>query len=220
MLFSDGRRPLNYLAHLLLAENTPASLIGQLAGDFVKGPLKGQWNAAVEIGISEHRKLDAYTDQHPAVTRSWRRISPIRRRYASVIVDIAYDYYLSRHWREFADQDQLEFITHVHWVLEQYSELLPEGLRQVAPRIIESQLLASYGTRRGLEQAFQRISQRLKRQNALGDALNDIIAHDEAFESDFLAFFPDVITYIRAQRTERHASDEASPACKRDRRDL
>ncbi|MCG8382115.1 MAG: ACP phosphodiesterase [Gammaproteobacteria bacterium] len=211
---------MNYLAHLLLAENTPASLIGQLAGDFVKGPLKGQWNGAVEIGISEHRKLDVYTDQHPAVTRSWRRISPIRRRYARVIVDIAYDYYLSRHWREFADQDQLEFIAHVHRVLKQYHELLPEGLKQVAPRIIESQLLASYGTHRGLAQAFQRISRRLKRQNALGDALSDVIAHDKALESDFLAFFPEVITYIRVQRAERHARDEASLAYKWGRRDL
>ena len=39
---------MNYLAHLHLGGDAPAELLGSLYGDFVKGPLAGQWPAAIE----------------------------------------------------------------------------------------------------------------------------------------------------------------------------
>ena len=60
---------MNYLAHLHLGGDRPAQLLGSLYGDFVKGPLAGQWPAEIEAGIRLHRRIDAFTDPFHEVER-------------------------------------------------------------------------------------------------------------------------------------------------------
>ena len=52
---------MNYLAHFHLAGEQPAMIKGALLGDFVKGPLRGQFDAATERGIELHRNIDAFS---------------------------------------------------------------------------------------------------------------------------------------------------------------
>ena len=56
---------MNYLAHILLSGDNLDIQVGGLLGDFVKGPLQGQYPEKVEQGIALHRKLDVYTDAQP-----------------------------------------------------------------------------------------------------------------------------------------------------------
>ncbi|MGZ7081297.1 MAG: ACP phosphodiesterase, partial [Thermoanaerobaculia bacterium] len=58
---------MNYLAHLFLAGDSAESMIGNLAGDFVKGVLHDRFPPAITAGIVMHRKIDAFTDSHPQV---------------------------------------------------------------------------------------------------------------------------------------------------------
>ena len=58
---------MNYLAHLHLGGPAPAQLLGSLYGDFVKGPLAGRYAADIEAAIRLHRRIDVFTDAHPAV---------------------------------------------------------------------------------------------------------------------------------------------------------
>ena len=53
---------MNYLAHLFLAGGSPESLIGNLAGDFVKGALGDRFTPGIREGIMQHRRIDAFTD--------------------------------------------------------------------------------------------------------------------------------------------------------------
>mgnify|MGYP003629303282 FL=1 len=68
---------MNYLAHFHLAQQLASRcglderdamqqglLIGGLLGDFVKGPLRGNYPATWEVGIRLHRRIDALTDSH------------------------------------------------------------------------------------------------------------------------------------------------------------
>ena len=192
---------MNYLAHLLLAKETPASLIGNLAGDFVKGRLTGQWGTEIEAGIAMHRSIDTYTDRHPIIKKSCNRISPARRRYASIIVDICFDYYLSQHWAMYSAISRDLFIKRVHQVLIDHQQDLPGRLKVTAPRLIEHQVLDSYITLDGLNQAFYRTSTRLKRRNPLADAIEEVHANNEDLESDFLLFFPDVLAFAKRQQS-------------------
>ena len=188
---------MNYLAHLLLAKNTPASLIGNLAGDFVKGRLTGQWGTEIEAGIAMHRSIDAYTDQHPVIRKSCNRISPSRRRYAPIIIDICFDYYLSQHWARYSTVSRDVFIKQIHKILIDYHQYLPGRLKATAPRLIEHQVLDSYTTLDGLSQACYRTSTRLKHSNPMVDAIEEIHANHEELESDFLLFFPDVLAFSK-----------------------
>ena len=47
---------MNYLAHIFLAGDTAESIIGNLAGDFVKGPLPGPWEPEIARNLELSRE--------------------------------------------------------------------------------------------------------------------------------------------------------------------
>ena len=67
---------MNYLAHLYLAGDVPESIMGNLMGDFLKGVNVGAHPRAVRAGIRMHQLIDGFTDAHPVVERSKRRMPP------------------------------------------------------------------------------------------------------------------------------------------------
>src|SRR5579885_1141988 len=78
---------MNYLAHLFLARDDAESLIGNLAGDFVKGPLRDRFTPGIRDGIMQHRHIDAFTDTHPQVAAFRRVLIPDHGHYARIISD-------------------------------------------------------------------------------------------------------------------------------------
>ena len=61
---------MNYLAHLHLGGQEPQQLLGSLYGDCVKGTFLGDFSAQAEEAIRLHRRIDAFTDSHPLVSRA------------------------------------------------------------------------------------------------------------------------------------------------------
>ncbi|MEA2329190.1 MAG: acyl carrier protein phosphodiesterase, partial [Thermoanaerobaculia bacterium] len=93
---------MNYLAHLLLAEQTAESLIGNLAGDFVKGRIGDDVTRGIADGIRHHRRVDAFTDSHPDVAAMRRILVPEHGHYSRVIVDIFIDHFLACSFSDYA----------------------------------------------------------------------------------------------------------------------
>jgi len=68
------------------------------------------------------------------VTRQSRnRISPLRRRFAGIIVDVCYDHFLSRHWRRYGAIDLESFVDRVYAVLSKNRSRLPERFSRILP---------------------------------------------------------------------------------------
>ncbi len=196
---------MNYLAHLYLAERSTDSLIGNLLGDFVKGRLRGQYNAAIMQGIALHRKIDTFTDAH-AITRSSRKlISPGRRRFAGIIVDLGYDHFLARHWHRYTDVELSSFVREVYRTLEHRSSILPDNLQHLLPRMTSEDWLNSYKDLSGIASALDRISMRFKRTNSLMGSVEEIERHYECLQGQFLEFFPQVIRFAK----QNHFTDSA-----------
>jgi acyl carrier protein phosphodiesterase len=187
---------INFLAHLILAAPSDASRIGNLLGDFVKGTpesLRGSFPDEVLHGVMMHRHLDRFTDDHPAFKSARSLLAPERRRFAGIIVDVIFDYFLTAHWRQyFPTTDLPEFIDDCYSTLERNPNWLTEDLRTILPRMREENWLHSYGTVEGLTLTFQRISHRSRHTGAIAEAHLDFIAHKQSFEQAFLTFFPDV----------------------------
>ena len=55
---------MNYLAHLLLADDEPESIIGGMLGDFVRGREAGRYSDGIRAGIRLHVRIDSFTDDH------------------------------------------------------------------------------------------------------------------------------------------------------------
>ena len=91
---------MNYLAHLFLADDDAESLIGNLAGDFVKGPVRG--NDPISQGIRKHRAIDSFTDTHPSVAAFRRVLIPDHGHYSRIISDVFFDHFLALNWSRYA----------------------------------------------------------------------------------------------------------------------
>ena len=59
---------MNYLAHAWLARHSDEAMLGAILGDFVFGQSTLQdWPVSIRSEIVRHRRIDRYTDDHPAV---------------------------------------------------------------------------------------------------------------------------------------------------------
>lgn len=188
---------MNYLAHLFLAGPTPESLIGNLAGDFVKGPLGDRFPAAIAAGIRQHRRIDAFTDEHPSVAAFRRVLIPDHGHYARVIADVFFDHFLARDFDEWAGEPLEAFLDRVHAAIDSRIDLLPGRLGVVYPMMRDQRWLLSYRDVAGIRLALAGISRRLSRQPDLAPAARHLVDSRAALEPHFRAFFPDVVTFAR-----------------------
>jgi acyl carrier protein phosphodiesterase len=187
----------NFLAHAYLAGDSDHAIVGSLMGDFVKGPLCGRYGTEITRALALHRRIDVYTDAHQVVRQSRHRVSAARRRFAGILVDMFYDHFLARHWAEYHDMPLERFTARVYSALRDHHALLPERLQDIAPRMAATDWLISYRHVEAVGLALDRMGQRLKRGNALLRSAEELLAHYDAFDADFRAFFPDVVRFVR-----------------------
>ena len=189
--------PMNYLSHLYLAVGSDEFLLGSLLGDFVKGTMRNQYSDAIEQGIIFHRKVDTFADAHASTLDSKNLFSSMRRRYAGVIVDICYDHFLSKHWRNYSYVELDIFAAHVYSVLQEHYDILPKRLQKALPRMRRQNWLSVYGTVKGVEITLDRISKRIAKQDMLVGAVDEVVDNYDRLEANFFEFFPDLIDFSR-----------------------
>lgn len=190
---------MNYLAHLHLGGERPEQLLGSLYGDFVKGPLAGQWPGPIEASIRLHRRIDVFTDAHPLVVAARSRFPAARRRYAGILIDLFFDHCLALHWQRFAAQPLDEFTGQVYRVLAA-EPALPPRLAMIAPRMAEQDWLGSYRDFAVLEQVLRGMQRRLSRPEGLDGALAELEQLYQPLSEDFLAFYPQLQTAVERLR--------------------
>ncbi|WP_421862354.1 ACP phosphodiesterase [Motiliproteus sp.] len=187
---------MNYLAHLYFADPTPESMMANLMGDYIKGPLAPDWQPALRDGVVLHRKIDAFTDTHPLFLQASRRLSPARRRFAGVILDICFDHYLCQHWQRFCEQSLAQFISGSYQLLDQYEGYMPESMRLPVSKMIEQDWLGSYAAARQIPMVLDRVARRLRRPDRMLGAGEEFLVLYPELEQDFLGFFPQLINHV------------------------
>jgi acyl carrier protein phosphodiesterase len=193
---------MNYLAHAFLSRATPELLTGGMLGDFVKGRIDGQYSPGVCAGIALHRAIDRYTDDHPLVQASRARISPQRRRFAGILVDVFYDHFLARHWQRYSDMPLERFTRHVYGVLWPQRRGLPERLQRMLPWMRAEDWLAGYAELDAVEAALHGMARRFRfaeRATPLADGVHELVAHYATFERQFHEFFPQLEGFVASQ---------------------
>jgi len=198
---------MNFLAHLYLADGTEASLVGNFMGDFVKGPLEdleGRYGPEVARGLITHRQVDAFTDSHPEFLAAKRLVSPARRRFAGVIVDLSFDHFLARDWRRYSPDDLDTFIRGVYDVFRRNLDRFPVASRPIVNRMMAQDWLGSYRTVEGVGAIMNRMAaRRLRRGNhQFAGAVGELESNYAAFEAHFERFFPEVVEYVLEVRDE------------------
>lgn len=189
---------MNFLAHLHLAEATPESRLGNLLGDFVKGlPWDDRYSDQIWQGIMEHRYLDVFTDNHPAWKRSRARLKDEQRRYAGIVIDVFYDFFLHRHWQQFNPWQSVEdFVDEVHRDLKSIQNEAPAEMAGVLAKMIRQEWLLGYARIEGIEKTLGRVARSSPNLSAIKGLSSELIEHMDGFEEDFVEFYPDALKEV------------------------
>ncbi|KQV91357.1 hypothetical protein ASD15_04825 [Massilia sp. Root351] len=207
---------MNYLAHIFLARQSDAAMIGAMLGDFAKANVSGVYTPEIEREIMLHRYIDSYTDGHPVVKDAVRLFGGPRRRYGGIVLDVFYDHLLTQRWDQYSDMPRHVLIERFHRALRAHMDILPEKLQAIAPRIIEQQWLAGYEELAGVEMAVTRISTRLSRNGHLmREGLDDLRLHYAAIAGGFEQFFPELMRFAAQRRAELiQAASAGTTSCR------
>lgn len=184
---------MNHLAHFHLAGECEHLVVGALLGDYVKGPLTGAMPQALERGVKLHRRVDAFTDGHPALRALRVHFGPGERRLAGVVTDLFFDYLLTRHWERFRAPALRDFSARVHAILDRHADALPPAAARQARRIVEYDLLCRYGEPDVLDGTLQRLGEVLGQPQAMRGATAVAWSRIGEFEAAFLDFYPQLI---------------------------
>ena len=196
---------MNFLAHIYLSGDNPRVMVGNFIGDFVKGRnLLQQFDEEVAFGVALHRSIDYYTDHHPVVKESKNRLWPTYRHYSAVLIDVFYDHFLSRGWRQFSSAPLDEYATKTYATLKSFELLLPPDVRQLLPYMTRQNWLVNYGNFDGLQQTLNGMARRSRHESKMEQSITELELHYDAFKLEFERFFPDLILHCNAILGQAH----------------
>lgn len=187
---------MNFLAHVFLSKDDEELMIGNFMGDFVRSREDEQYPEGIQKGLKLHRKIDAFTDTHPAVLESVRLIRPHHRKYAPVILDVFYDFLLAKNWEKYTDESLRDFTQNIYKTLERYIAIMPPVLQRRLPLMIADNWLVRYGEWSGLEFTFSRMKLRASQPKYFENAIQVLQKHELALDENFQQFFPDAIAFV------------------------
>lgn len=190
---------MNFLAHLKLSGDHEKIMLGNFIADHIKGNKIHHFPQEVKDGIMLHRKIDYYTDHHPAFIQTRTRLHKKYHKYAGVIADIFYDHFLARNWDDYAEISLSHFTSYSYGILLRNYTILPRKTKQLLPFIIMQNWLASYGKFDGLTRAFDMMALRAKNKSNMEFAVNDLQADYELYKADFERFFPDIAAFCEKE---------------------
>ena len=192
---------MNFLAHLYLASPDPDLMFGGVLADFVRGRAVNGYPEAIRKGIRLHIQIDAFTDNHPIVVAARKRFQPPFRRYAGILIDLAFDHFLASQWGAYSPGTPLDaFASHAYELLRTNASNRPERMRQVVAAMQRESWLVCYGELEGIDRALRRLSPRLSRENPLAAAGGAIRENYSGLQSDFARFHPDLLRFVTLSR--------------------
>lgn len=189
---------MNYLAHLFLAGSDPEIILGNFIADHVKGSDVLNYSDKIRKGISMHRAIDTFTDQHPVVKQSIMRLRTDFRKYAGVIVDMYYDHYLSANWNEYSNQELVDFTKTRYDILNSFIAIIPARSARLLYYMEKQNWLQSYSSFDGMQQAFNGMSRRTTFESKMELAVVNLKAGYPEFRHEFRQFFPELQLYVNS----------------------
>ena len=195
---------MNYLTHLFFSQRTPNSFAGNLMGDFKpSSDLLSQLPVEVINGIANHRLVDKTTDQFQPVKDLKPLFSKARRRYAGVVTDIAFDYFLIKHWESYTSMPFNDFTKLAYAGLDATQSMMPPRMQYVTKAMIENNWLETYSTLDGVGRSIDFVSERIRFKNNMAGSIEEIRSNYDQVEEVFLLLFSHLKQVVEEQKLEK-----------------
>ncbi len=194
---------MNHFAHLVLAQPTVESAVGNLLGDFARGVNADSLLPSVRAGLLNHRAVDRYTDSHPLVVEMKLHFSRKRRRFAGIALDIYFDHLLLRHWEQFEQRRLEPLIADFYRRMADGQALMPgPDMRRVTRRMIDYDWFGSYRDVDAIAESLDRVAARIRFANDFDNAIEDLQRHHDEIRDGFLDFYPQLQRHVAEQAIE------------------
>jgi acyl carrier protein phosphodiesterase len=186
---------MNFLAHIYLSGNNKKITIGNFIADGIRGNKYDHFEDQIQTGIRLHLQIDTFTDAHPTVRKSTKRLHENYGHYSGIIVDILYDHYLAKNWSKYSDVPLEEYIDDFYETLEDNFEILPQRIQKMMPHMLADNWLLSYATIEGISKVLEGMNKRTKNRSKMNLAVNELEEFYKEFEAEFTSFFDDLIAF-------------------------
>ncbi|MDR2938196.1 MAG: ACP phosphodiesterase [Prevotellaceae bacterium] len=205
---------MNYLAHILLSGNNAQRQVGGFIADFVKGNRFEHFPEHIRQGIVLHRRVDAFTDEHPLVREARALLRPYFGRYAGIFLDIFYDYFLAKNWHRFAppssgwrkfSNTSLKYFAYRFYANLVWSRRwLPISVKGFLWHFIGTNRLCKYAAKSGVQRALWIMGTYSSLPQMSEEAIQILQKHEVELEKNFLIFFPILQEYARTLLVPRN----------------
>lgn len=188
---------MNYLAHQFLSFQNPDIQIGNLYGEIVRGKNFDQFSGDIRKGILLHRSIDSFTDSHDIVKASSQKFHQKYSKYAPIIVDVVYDYFLIKNWSTYSSIDFEDFVSNCYSLFQEELDQFPEKLQFIISHLLRYDWFHNYQNLSGIQETLKGISNRSKFENKIDQAIFEIELNYDALNQEFQEFFPQLIQHCQ-----------------------
>ncbi|WP_411768755.1 ACP phosphodiesterase [Winogradskyella sp. A3E31] len=193
---------MNFLAHIYLSGDNELLKIGNFSADGIRGKSYKTYPLDMQAGILLHREIDTYTDAHPIVKQSTKRLHKYYSHYSGVIVDIYYDHFLAKNWSTYSTIALPVFVQDFYDSLNRHFDVLPERVKRLTPIMIEQNWLESYQHIEGIQKVLNGMNRRTKGLSKMNEATKELEEHYDAFEKEFTIFFSELEMFSKVKKDE------------------
>ena len=167
-------------------------MVGNFMGDWVRGSLQSlelRYPPEIVKGITMHRFIDSFTDANPITNKSIKKMRPLYGKYAGVVVDVLYDYFLAKNWMLYCSQDLQQYCSKFYDYCIEYYDYLPQKLQMQVPHLIISNRLASYARLEGISAALKTMEFTTSLPKHTDCAVEVFVDNYHDFQEEFTEFF-------------------------------
>ena len=193
---------MNYLAHIYLSRDHELISIGNFMADSIKGNKYKTYPTDLQKGILLHRQIDSFTDAHEIVRKSKRRLNDRYGLYRGVVIDIFYDHFLAKNWKNYSDIPLDIYTQNFYEDLTRHFEVLPEKVKYMSKYLIRDNWLLSYAKLEGIQKVLEGMNRRTKDLGKMDLAIIDLEEHYVDFEKDFQEFFDELMLFTDQKLVE------------------
>jgi acyl carrier protein phosphodiesterase len=196
----------NYLAHAYLSFNKSEVLVGNMISDFVKGKKKFDYTPGIQLGITLHRAIDQFTDEHATTRQAKKIFQPAYRLYGAAFVDVIYDHFLANDVSEFPGNTLQLFSQQVYRQLGEHAGSFPPQFADMFPYMKQYDWLYNYRQLSGIKRSFEGLAHRALYIKESHTAFALFEKHYGELEQRYREFFPALKEYslITLQQSGNH----------------
>jgi acyl carrier protein phosphodiesterase len=188
---------MNFLGHLYFSNNELELMQANLFGDFVKGKDYTHLPLKIQEGVTLHRKIDNYIDNHPAVIDLTHLLYKPMPKVAGIAVDLFFDHLLAKNWNQFHHQEIDEFICEFYKSINTSTIHYSEHFQLMLVKMQEDNWLLSYKDLEGLNLSCQGVSRRISFDNNLKNGVQVFQKYEIEIEKAFFKYMEDAIPFFQ-----------------------